>query len=326
MMQRFWTWSARSLVAAMVLGFAGCGEVEPPPRPRARRDAGEEPAPGASTTTTAAKPSAAPTGWGNIKGRVIWEGELPKLPDLTVTKDQEWCLAKGPVPDEALVVDPETKGVLNVVAYIKKAPVIHPDYPQDKGAVAKAALAKIEETNKIKLDELAAAVAEKKIAIADVKAPVLLDQIRCRYVPHALVVREGEPTVVLNYEEITHNVKITGISGLNDANPNMPPGSLNIFKWTSESNPLNIECSIHGWMKGFAMVLDHPYGAITAKDGSFELKNVPAGTVSFVLRNPRYIDAKTGAKGSARGNDLEVKAGETLDLGDIKVSASTFDR
>src|SRR5437879_13465674 len=39
----------------------------------------------------------------------------------------------------------------------------------------------------------------------------------------------------------------------------------------------NRDVSLHPWMKGYIAVFQHPYFAITGKDGTFELKNVPHG-------------------------------------------------
>ena len=41
--------------------------------------------------------------------------------------------------------------------------------------------------------------------------------------------------------------------------------------------PIPVSCSIHPWMKAWMMICDHPYFAVTQEDGSFEIKNVPAG-------------------------------------------------
>jgi hypothetical protein len=36
-------------------------------------------------------------------------------------------------------------------------------------------------------------------------------------------------------------------------------------------------CNIHTWMKGYAKVFDHPFAAVTKEDGTYEIKNAPAG-------------------------------------------------
>jgi galactose mutarotase-like enzyme len=44
---------------------------------------------------------------------------------------------------------------------------------------------------------------------------------------------------------------------------------------------VRIKCDVHGWMTAYAGVLNHPYFAVTANGGAFELKNLPAGTYTI---------------------------------------------
>ncbi len=40
-------------------------------------------------------------------------------------------------------------------------------------------------------------------------------------------------------------------------------------------------------MNANLLILDHPYVAITDKNGEFEIKNVPAGKVNVAILHPR---------------------------------------
>lgn len=273
--------------------------------------------------------AAAADGWATIKGRVIWGGaQLPTPEKLDVTKDQEHCLKNGPIFKQNLVVDPESKGIRDIFVYVKKPSAIHPDLPQDAAGVAKKFEAEFEAATKLKFDPevlqpaLADAAKRGEVVAAMRKAGLpVIDQVSCTYKPHAVAAREGQKTLVLNYEPVAHNVKVTSVSGKNDANPNMPPQTITIFEWASDTSPMAIQCAIHPWMEMFGMAFDHPYYAVTREDGSFEIKNVPAGEVTLVMRNPRYIDPLTGGKGTARGATLTLSPGETKDLGEIKYNA-----
>lgn len=326
------------LAALMSVGLIiGCGEAKPDRKRVDRRD--NRPAEGGTqvaaaptkeapkSTSTASAPASAPasgSGWGTIKGRVVWGKDLPEKKVLnTGDKDKDWCVDKNPqkgVPDETLVVDPQTKGIRYVFAYLRKPSAIHPDYPKTKAEVKAADEKQYEELNKIKFSELKSAVAAKKVQVKDLKAPVVLDQVHCQYVPHAIAVRDGQSVLALNYEPVSHNINVVSAGGSNSSNLNMPPGNIILYDWKPEANPLSVECSIHGWMKMYAMVFDHPYFAVTGPDGSFEIKNAPAGEVTLLVRNPKYIDPKKGGKGDAKGAVITVKPGETVDLGEIKYS------
>jgi len=82
---------------------------------------------------------------------------------------------------------------------------------------------------------------------------------------------------------------------------------------------MGVKCDIHGWMKANWLVLDHPYGAITKKDGSFEIDLVPEGKHDFRVWQEQkgYINA-----GDKRGFEAKVKDGKTFDLGTIKLKLS----
>jgi hypothetical protein len=92
--------------------------------------------------------------------------------------------------------------------------------------------------------------------------------------------------------------------------------------------PMPVVCNIHPWMKGYILSLDHPYVAVTGDDGTFEIKDIPAGQHEFqfwhesgYLKNVALKGATTDARGRAK---LKIAAGQTLDLGDIKVKASAL--
>src|SRR5262249_44580052 len=55
-------------------------------------------------------------------------------------------------------------------------------------------------------------------------------------------------------------------------------GSYSMYLPGGESpEPFGVACSIHPWMSARMIVRDSPYFAVTKSDGSFEIKNVPAG-------------------------------------------------
>jgi hypothetical protein len=51
--------------------------------------------------------------------------------------------------------------------------------------------------------------------------------------------------------------------------------------FTSQEVMVPFKCDVHGWMNAYVGVLPHPYYAVTKDDGSFELKDLPAGTYTI---------------------------------------------
>jgi hypothetical protein len=69
-------------------------------------------------------------------------------------------------------------------------------------------------------------------------------------------------------------------------------------------------------MSGYQLPLDHPYGAVTDDDGRFTITDLPSGTHSFVIWHEK------ATRGKIRDYEVEVKANETVDLGNIQIRLS----
>jgi galactose mutarotase-like enzyme len=44
---------------------------------------------------------------------------------------------------------------------------------------------------------------------------------------------------------------------------------------------VHFKCDVHSWMSAYVGVMAHPYFAVSAGGGKFELKNLPAGTYTI---------------------------------------------
>jgi hypothetical protein len=108
------------------------------------------------------------------------------------------------------------------------------------------------------------------------KQPVVLDQVNCMYTPHVVGIMVGQPLEIHNSDATLHNVMAQpqNNKGFNDGMPGV--GTLTkIFDKPELS--VGLRCFMHPWMLGYVHVLDHPYYAVTAVDGSFQIKQLPAG-------------------------------------------------
>jgi plastocyanin len=68
---------------------------------------------------------------------------------------------------------------------------------------------------------------------------------------------------------------------------------------------IKVYCEIHPWMRAAILVLENPYYAVAAADGTFSITGIPAGHYELVVWN---IDV-----GSTRA-DVDVTPGKTPDL------------
>jgi hypothetical protein len=229
--------------------------------------------------------------WGSVKGRFVVDGKPPELTPLVVTKDQH-CIDSKPV-NEAAVVG-EDGSLANAVVFLRpprRGKVeVHPDYAE-------------------KLSE-----------------PAVLDNNGCSFKPHVTLVRVGQPFVIKNSDPVGHNTKATLL--VNGAfNVTIAAGQEMKTPLTKpERMPLPVNCNIHPWMQGYVLVQDHPYMAVSGEDGTFTIENIPAGKHEFVfwhesgwVQNAKAGPVKTDRRGVA---ELTIAAGQSLDLGDIKVPAA----
>src|SRR5262245_9997070 len=57
--------------------------------------------------------------WDTIKGQIVYDGNPPDVGNVNVTKDQQHCLSKGPIPLETWVINKGNHGVKNVFVWIE---------------------------------------------------------------------------------------------------------------------------------------------------------------------------------------------------------------
>jgi plastocyanin len=243
---------------------------------------------------------ASAAGWGNLKGKFVFDGKAPTPAKLKIDKDPAVCAAPGHVlVDETLVVG-DDGGIANIVValYLKpgdKKPETHPSFA-----------------------EL-------------IKKPAELDNIKCRFEPRITVVYAGQELILKNSDPVGHNVKANLL--INPAFNDLIPGGGKLTKTTlkkEERLPAETSCSIHPWMRGYLVVREDPYVAVSAADGTFEIKNIPAGKWTFRAWQERsgYIEeVKLDGKATKwdKGRfDVEIKDGADFDLGEVKIGIKEF--
>ena len=105
---------------------------------------------------------------------------------------------------------------------------------------------------------------------------MVLDQKECVYTPHIVLTPAGSELEILNNDGILHNIHT--YSEANPAfNQAQPKFKKKLKKKFDQPEVVRVECDAHGWMKGWIVVMDHPYYAVTDGEGKFSLSDVPAG-------------------------------------------------
>lgn len=118
-------------------------------------------------------------------------------------------------------------------------------------------------------------------------APLVLDQVNCQYVPHVLALRTGQTLRVTTSDPTLHNVH--GLCSENEPFnfALIAPGQTRDLKF-DRPEAFQIRCDVHPWMRAYVHVFDHPYFAVTGKDGTFEIKGVPSGSYTLVAWHEKY--------------------------------------
>jgi len=209
---------------------------------------------------------------GDVTGKVSFQGPAPQATRLRMDADKFCAMAhKEPVVSEEVVVN--KNGTLkNVLVYVKDG------------------------------------IGGKKFEPP--KTAVLFDQKGCVYRPHVLGIMAGQELQVKNSDNTLHNVhalpKVN--PGFNQGQP--VPG---IMKKTfaKPEEPFKVKCEVHSWMGAYIGVFGHPYYAVTGDDGSFTLKNLPAGEYTIEAWHEKYGPQTMKVKVDATGKvtaDFSFKA------------------
>jgi plastocyanin len=124
------------------------------------------------------------------------------------------------------------------------------------------------------------------IAGKDFPAPtahVVMDQKKMTFIPHVLVVQKGATVDFLNSDAVGHNVYWPSISGNKKLAHNLGTWPQNVKKSFAfnDVGAAPLLCNVHAEMSGYVVVVPTPYFAATAKDGSFEIKDVPPGSYTL---------------------------------------------
>ncbi len=223
-----------------------------------------------------AKPKYASKGdEGTITGKVSYDGPAPELKKIDMSQDANCAGASGDkTADDLLVADGK---LANVFIYLKGGPIDKNSFPTPS-------------------------------------EPVVLDQQGCRYHPRVLGIQTNQPFKVTNSDKTTHNIHPSPKTN-QEWNQMQAQGAPAIEKTFPRPETLiPVKCNQHPWMKANIGVLAHPYFAVSARDGSYTIKNVPPGTYTLVFWHEtkgEQTQQVTIAAKESKTQDITYKAGAT---------------
>jgi hypothetical protein len=110
------------------------------------------------------------------------------------------------------------------------------------------------------------------------QTPVTLDQKGCMYAPHVVALMVGQPFEVANSDLTMHDVHPMLRNNPPWDKSQLPGSAPYKASFASPEFAAVVGCMIHPWMRAYLFVFDQPYFAVTSRDGTFDLKNLPPGT------------------------------------------------
>jgi plastocyanin len=132
-----------------------------------------------------------------------------------------------------------------------------------------------------------------------------MDQKDLTFKPHVLPVIVGTTVEFLNSDNVLHNVfSPDGCTGKFNLG-SWPKGQTKAFTFKEPGCMATLLCNVHPEMEGFVVVVPTPYYAVSDKDGTYSIKDVPAGKYTLRIWHEKL-----------KGKDLPV---EVPAKGDVAV-------
>ncbi len=207
---------------------------------------------------------------GVLKGKILFEGTAPEPKQMSVKGNPECAAlhAGGTIASEELVTK---DGLLqNVFVYVKQG--------------------------------------LENYSFAAPSTPVTVENKTCMYVPHVTGMRVGQSVIFLNQDPTLHNIHAYPKVG-KAFNLGLPlVGMKQTKKFDAPEVMVPLKCDVHPWMQGYIGVLAHPYFQVTGADGSFELKDLPAGTYTIEAWHEKLgAQTQTITLGPQETKEIEFK-------------------
>ena len=110
----------------------------------------------------------------------------------------------------------------------------------------------------------------------------LQDNTTCRYEPHVQAFVVGTELHVKNEDAVLHNTHIR-LPSSDVFNYALPEKGQVIKKKVTRPGLMKVGCDAgHTWMSAWIAVFEHPYFAVTDKEGRFSLGDVPPGDYTLM--------------------------------------------
>lgn len=126
--------------------------------------------------------------------------------------------------------------------------------------------------------------------------PAIIDQQKSVFRPRVQGLRVGQELVMKNGDPFIHNIRSLSMKNrpFNIAQPANTPDRKKIFE-TAEG-PITIKCDFHRWMTAHFWVMDHPFFAVSDREGDFTIPNLPPGDYTLAAWHEELGEQEVSTK------------------------------
>jgi len=210
---------------------------------------------------------AQPKGFATLQGVFVLDGEPPRNPTLTITKNFDVCRPGGATVRDKIFITGPSGGLANVLVYADGIPDswVHESM--------------IGNTNTVEFD-----------------------QKNCLFLKRIFPMQTTQRLKILNSDPVGHNSDMNPGKNLR-FNSSIASGGFAMYpqqegELKEERVPFPVTCGAHPWMKSHMIFRKNGYFSVTGEDGSFELPMLPAGvdlTIKVWHEASRFVPASAVA-------------------------------
>lgn len=239
--------------------------------------------------------------WGDLVGRIVVTGELPRSEFAKQFAD---VCGDVVVYDDSLLVGSDG-GLANAFIWLDERPAaVHPDR-----------------------------AAERSL-------PVRLSIDGCRIQPHAATVQTGQTLTFRNLDDVGHVPRVETFANSANGQLLLPQTSgveagrsLDRTFDRAERTPCPVRCAIYPWMSAYVLPTEHPYATTTDASGRFRVEKLPVGELRFRVWHERtgWIEGRFVRNDGAASTDVDSRGRFSYsvsrganDLGTLKIAAEAM--
>lgn len=129
-----------------------------------------------------------------------------------------------------------------------------------------------------------------------------MDQKNLTFIPHVLPIQAGTTVDFMNSDDLLHNVFTSDGCADNFNLGSWPKGESRSYTFKNPGCFATMLCNVHPEMEAYVIVLGTPYFALTSRNGSYKIKNVPEGTYTVKVWSENYKISDVSVTVPAKGD------------------------